>query len=214
MLARALCQEPELLVLDEPTSFLDIRHKMELLTILKEMVKTRELTVVMSLHELDLAQKISDYLVCIHNNKVEKYGTPEEIFKDGYVEQLYGVTSGSYHAKLGCMELEAVQGTPEVFVIGGNGSGIPVYRSLQRAGVPFAAGILQENDIDYAVAGQLAAKVIVHKEFTPVDENTYQKAKSVMETCQRVICCVEQFYEGNRYNERLKNDADSLHLLE
>ena len=55
LLARALCQEPEVLVLDEPTSFLDIRHKLELLAILKDMVRTRHLAVLMSLHELDLA---------------------------------------------------------------------------------------------------------------------------------------------------------------
>ena len=65
LLARALCQEPEVLVLDEPTSFLDIRHKLELLAILKDMVRSRDLAVVMSLHELDLAQKISDYVVCV-----------------------------------------------------------------------------------------------------------------------------------------------------
>lgn len=58
LLARAICQEPEIIVLDEPTSFLDIRHKLELLTILKKMVLENQLTVIMSLHELDLAQKI------------------------------------------------------------------------------------------------------------------------------------------------------------
>ena len=55
LLARAICQEPELLVLDEPTSFLDIRHKLELLDILKKLVHERNVAVLMSLHELDLA---------------------------------------------------------------------------------------------------------------------------------------------------------------
>ena len=57
LLARALCQEPEVIVLDEPTSFLDIRHKLELLSTLKDMVRQRQLAVVMSLHELDLPRR-------------------------------------------------------------------------------------------------------------------------------------------------------------
>ncbi len=57
LLARALCQQPDIILLDEPTSFLDIRHKIELLDILKTLVRKQNLAVVMSLHELDLAQK-------------------------------------------------------------------------------------------------------------------------------------------------------------
>ena len=78
LLARAICQEPEVIVLDEPTSFLDIRHKLELLAILKDMVVRKKTAVLMSLHELDLAQKISDCVICVHGDKIEKYGSPEE----------------------------------------------------------------------------------------------------------------------------------------
>ena len=56
LLARAICQEPEVIILDEPTSFLDIRHKLELLAILRSMAKEKGITVIMSLHEIDLAQ--------------------------------------------------------------------------------------------------------------------------------------------------------------
>ena len=65
LLARAICQEPEVMILDEPTSYLDIRHKLELLEILRKMAKEKEITVIMSLHEIDLAQKISDKVVCV-----------------------------------------------------------------------------------------------------------------------------------------------------
>ena len=64
LLARAICQEPEIIVLDEPTSFLDIRHKLELLSILRSMAKEKGITVIMSLHEIDLAQKIADQILC------------------------------------------------------------------------------------------------------------------------------------------------------
>ncbi len=60
MLARALCQQPDILVLDEPTSFLDIRYKLEFLSIIQEMARNDRLTVILSLHELDLAERISD----------------------------------------------------------------------------------------------------------------------------------------------------------
>ena len=58
MLARALCQQPDILVLDEPTSFLDIRYKLEFLSIIQEMARNDRLTVILSLHELDLAERI------------------------------------------------------------------------------------------------------------------------------------------------------------
>ena len=58
----------------------------------------------MSLHELDLAQKISDCVICVHGDKIEKYGSPEEIFSSEYVHHLYGITTGSYNAAFGCLE--------------------------------------------------------------------------------------------------------------
>ena len=112
LLARAICQEPEIIVLDEPTSFLDIRHKLELLTILKDMVVKKNTAVLMSLHELDLAQKISDSVICVHGDQIEKYGTPEDIFTSEYIHHLYGITAGSYNASFGCLEMEPPNGKP------------------------------------------------------------------------------------------------------
>lgn len=203
LLARAICQEPEAIVLDEPTSFLDIRHKLELLTILKNLVQEKKVAVLMSLHELDLAQKLSDYIVCVNQNSIERCGTPEEIFTSSYITQLYGITKGSFNAQLGCLEMEPVKGCPSVFVIGGNGSGIPVYRRLQRKGIPFAAGILYENDMDYPVAKALAAEVISETPFELIREETYERAAAVMETCDQVICCLSEFGTLNEKNRQL-----------
>lgn len=96
MLARAICQEPEILVLDEPTSYLDIRYKLEFLTILEKMRDKKNLTVVMSLHELELAKMISDQMLCLKGAYVERYGAPEEIFEGDFIRELYGIDDGIF----------------------------------------------------------------------------------------------------------------------
>lgn len=213
LLARALCQEPEIIVLDEPTSFLDIRHKLELLTILKQMVLDHQLTVIMSLHELDLAQKISDKVICVHGEYIEKYGAPEEIFTSEYIRKLYGITRGSYNAAFGCVEMDPPRGEPQVFVIGGNGSGIPYYRKLQRQGIPFAAGVLHTNDVDCQVAGALADQVITEKPFESISQESYDKAVELMKKCQKVICPLKDFGTVNAANRELLRLARELGIL-
>lgn len=213
LLARALCQEPEVIVLDEPTSFLDIRHKLELLTILKDMVRQRRLAVIMSLHELDLAQKVSDFVICVHNNAIERCGPPEEIFTSAYIPQLFGATRGSYNADFGSLELEAVPGTPQVFVIGGGGSGIPLYRQLQRRGIPFAAGVLHENDLDYPVAKALAVQVFTEKPFVPIGDAAFQQALACLSACREVRCPLDAFGPMNERNRALLERARRLGKL-
>ena len=77
LLARALCQQPQLIVLDEPTSYLDIRCKLELLSVLKRMVRENDLAVLLSLHELDLARRVSDTIVCVAGDRIDRIGPPE-----------------------------------------------------------------------------------------------------------------------------------------
>ena len=96
LLARALCQQPEIIVLDEPTSFLDIRYKLELLTILKTMVREKNLAVLVSLHELDLAQRVSDTVVCVSGDHIDRMGPPAEIFSNDYIAKLYHMEPGKY----------------------------------------------------------------------------------------------------------------------
>lgn len=91
MLARAICQEPEIIVMDEPVSFLDIRHKLEFLSVLLALREKRGLTVVMSLHELELARLVSDKILCLKGEYAARCGTPEEIFRPGFIEELFDI---------------------------------------------------------------------------------------------------------------------------
>lgn len=213
MLARAICQEPDILILDEPTSFLDIRHKLELLSLLKDLVRQKHLAVIMSLHEIDLAQKISDYVLCIKGDHIDRCGTPEEVFTAAYIHELYGVHRGSYNSQYGSLELDAPKGKPQVFVIGGGGLGIPVYRKLQRSGIPFIAGILHTNDLDYPVASALAAEVISEQAFEPISEAAICRAKAALQQCTGVICCLARFGTQNQGNRQLLELAKQQNKL-
>lgn len=203
MLAKAIAQEPDILVLDEPTSYLDVRYKLEFLSVLQEMTRTRGLTVILSLHELDLAERISDQVLCVKGEYVERCGPPEDVFTSEYIRTLYGITEGAFDGNTGCVELPAVTGAPQVFVIGGGADSVFVYRNLQRAGIPFAAGILWENDRDVFTAKALASEVVVEKAYSRVSVETFAQAERLMERCPHVICTPTGFGEWNRENEEL-----------
>ena len=234
MLARAICQQPEIIVLDEPTSYLDIRHKVELLTILRSMARENHTTIIMSLHEIDLAQKISDQVLCVKGEVCSHYGTPEEIFRKEIIYDLYEISEDTYNLNFGSIEIprwESRNGEdndPErdeqrrddptgdnqrrndpagdyeqketddkrveetgvdEFVISSAGSGIETYRKLSRMGIPYAAGILYENDIDFQVASALAKHVVTEKAFEPISDRALQEAKLLIDECKRVRIC-------------------------
>lgn len=201
MLARAICQEPDIIVLDEPTSFLDMKYKLEFLSILQNMSRNRNLSVVMSLHELDLAGRISDKIACVKGDRIDRFGTPEEIFSKGYMKELYRMTTGDYDERTGNLELEAVKGEPKVFVLSGNGSGTAVYRRLQREGVPFVAGVLWENDLDYPSARALAVEVVSVRPFCRIEEETLKRAKVLIDKCDKVIGTIKAEDMGEFYRE-------------
>ena len=209
MLARAICQGPEILILDEPTSYLDVRHKLEFLSILQKLCRERELTVILSLHELELAEKISDRILCVNGRAVDRIGTPEEVMTAGYITELYGIRMGSYDEGSSDMELAAPEGTPQVFVIAGAGSGRKIYRRLQRAGIPFVTGILHENDLDYPAAKALSAEIVSARSFEPVDDALIEKAKELIDACEGVICDRTEFGTYEQFNSRLYEYAVS-----
>lgn len=188
LLARAICQEPEIIILDEPTSFLDIRYKLELLSILGRMAKEKGITIIMTLHEIDLAQKISDKIVCVSGDHITRYGTPQEVFKEDVIRDLYGIDNGFFDPMFGSIELMKPSGEePAVFVISSGGTGVPVYRELQKTNTAFAAGVLYTNDIDYQLARLLASEVVTEKPFEEISDEALDRAKELIGKCSRVI---------------------------
>ena len=138
LLARAICQEPKIIVLDEPTSYLDIRHKLELLSILHRMSREQGITVVMSLHEIDLAMKISDRIICVRGEEIFACGKPSEILDDETVRKLYDLDPelGRFDAENGSLELYFAE----------NESRADADQPLKKA-APGKAGMAEEKDV-------------------------------------------------------------------
>jgi iron complex transport system ATP-binding protein len=210
LLARAIAQDPDIIVLDEPTSFLDIRHKLELLGILRGMAKEKGITVILSLHEIDLAQKIADKILCVKGETISRYDVPEAIFREEEIRELYDIGEGFYDPCFGSIELSRPRGVPEVFVLSACGSGIPVFRALQKENTPFYAGILYTNDIDYRLARLLAAEVISEKPFREIGDEAYERALSALHACKRVINAGVEIGPCNRRMLDLIKEAERV----
>ena len=203
MLARAICQQPEIIVLDEPTSYLDIRHKIELLDILRKMAREKNVAVVMSLHEIDLAAKISDQIICVKGDRIRLFGTPEQVFTGERVKELYELESGSFNTLFGSVELMAPEGEPEIFVLAGAGKGSPIYRLLQKNKRAFSTGVLFENDVDLQVASVLAAHVTVAPAFGTFGEREINEAKRWIDRARCVVDAGTPVGEQNRRSREL-----------
>ncbi|MCQ8897916.1 MAG: ABC transporter ATP-binding protein [Hadesarchaea archaeon] len=91
LLARLLAQEPEVLLLDEPTAHLDLRHQLEILGLLRRKAGERGITVVMALHDLNLASGFSDRVVLLHRGRVLASGRPGSVLTPSRLERVYGV---------------------------------------------------------------------------------------------------------------------------
>ena len=104
LLARAVCQQPEILLLDEPTSFLDVKGKAELMGILQTLAHEKNVAIIVTLHELELAQKLADAVVCVAPQGVSGVLTPQEAFTRENICQLFDLTVVQYAALFGDAE--------------------------------------------------------------------------------------------------------------
>ncbi len=93
MLARGIAQEPEILLLDEPTANLDIRHQMDVIRLLKELSVKKNIMVIMISHDLNLASKYSDNIIMMSEGRIYAVGTPEEVITEANIKHVYDVDS-------------------------------------------------------------------------------------------------------------------------
>lgn len=90
-IAQALLKNPKVLLLDEPTSSLDIKNQYEILDVISELTKKKNLTTLVSIHQMDLIERFGDYLIVLKDKKIFAQGKKEEVFCENMFEEVYGL---------------------------------------------------------------------------------------------------------------------------
>jgi iron complex transport system ATP-binding protein len=91
LIAKAITQEPELLILDEPTTHLDIKHQLEILNLIKALAKSRDIAVLMAIHDLNLAARFSDRIYMIKEGRIFAPGSPMDVLTPENIKEVYDV---------------------------------------------------------------------------------------------------------------------------
>ncbi len=203
LVARALAQEPEVIILDEPTIHLDLKHRIELMAILRDFCKKKEITVIISLHDVDLALKISEIVVLVKDGEIMAWGPPDEVLKEDMVARLYDLDCARFDRKLGTIELINSSNGRTAFVVAGGGTGTPIYRILSRSGLRLMTGVIHENDIDYHIARSVGATVICEKPFRKIKESRLRRSSTLLEKIDDVIDSGFPIGSSNKRNLKL-----------
>lgn len=211
LVARALAQEPKILLLDEPTAHLDLKHRVEVMDILRNLCRDKNITVIASLHDVDIAAKVSDRVALVKEGTVSHFGYPEEVLCGKTVSDLYDFELACFDHRLGSIELRSDnRQNNRVFVAAGMGSGAVIYRLLAKRGYEVSTGVLHSNDLDCYVAQSLGASCISQKPSSNLDGTRVNQAMEEMSNCDFVIDA--GFPDDGAYssNHQLLNNAVAL----
>ena len=105
-IAGVIAMHPKCIVLDEPTSFLDIRYKLEFMSVLQELARRKKVAVILSIHELDLAERVSDWVLCVSPGQESRFGRPEEMLTPEHLSELFQIEEAIQ--RVGYFDLEIV----------------------------------------------------------------------------------------------------------
>jgi iron complex transport system ATP-binding protein len=204
----ALAQQPELLLLDEPTAHLDIRYQIETLELVQRLNRERAVAVIAAMHDLNLAARYFPRLLLFQRGVVADAG-PAEVLEPGLLSRVYGVSiqvgilRGAEHLSVlppesGAKTAGRERGLqPFVHVMAGGGSGEVMMRALADAHMPFVAGALNIGDSDHALALRLARKVITEQPYAPVSAGASGQVRESLAEAALLIVCPMPIGPGN-----------------
>ena len=210
MIARALAQEPEVLILDEPTTHLDINHQIEVLDLARKLTSERGLATLVVLHDLNLAAQYCDHLILLAEGEVVAAGTPRQVVTEDQIRAAYGAdVSVRLHPATGRPYVTLVSRLPisapatrrtRVHLVCGAGTGAPLMRRLRRLGFAVSVGVVNVADSDQTEAEALDLPRVEEAPFSPITPESHQRNSEMARAADVVIVTAVPFGRGNLLN--------------
>ena len=215
-IAKALTQNTSIMLLDEPTSHLDINHQIEILELLKRLNSEKELAIVLVIHDINLAARYSDRILLMKDGEIVDQGSPETVITPESIENTYGmkvvVETNRYTGHVTVTPIEVKRRLlgserKRIHIIGGGGTSLELMNTLNQEGHYLSLGVINVGDSDWQHAKALRLQVIEEKPFSGISEKSTKKAFEKIMDSDIVVISPTPIGSGNLINLQLAMDA-------
>lgn len=224
ILARAITQQPKIILLDEPTSALDLHHQIEVMELIRELNEKEDITVMAVLHDINLASRFCSRIVILKDGMVKSDGAPKEIINQEEMETLYNmkllIKNNPLLAKpeiipIRVMDEKRVSDPKRIHVICGEKGGVRLLEQLVNMGHHVSAGVVNQGSDDAEICEYLGIERVEIPAFQPVKEEDQKRNLQMMEQADVVIVADIPFGEANICNlDGLETVKGALYIHE
>ncbi len=215
IIARALTQEPKILLLDEPTTHLDICNQLEIMDLLQELCKTKKILIIAVFHDFNLAARYCDSVILLKEGKIVAVGESNKTLTSENVKKVFNVDTivkkhpitGSLHVIPISRPQNPQQKSIIVHLICGGGTGSPLMKILTDLGYFVTAGVLNLLDTDQETAQLLGVPTAKEAPFSPITEEAHKANLRILSKAHVLVVAPTQFGAGNLRNLKAAETA-------
>jgi len=213
VIGQALAQTPEILLLDEPTSHLDINQQIQVCELLSKLNASKGLTIIAVLHDLNLAALYCNEVILLHKGRVWLSGPTQEVMTEKALEEVYGAKvhreihplTGKAYFTYYPQNQDKLQAKPakngfRVHLVAGGGNAVGLFPLLSSLHCQLSTGVLNINDSDWQKAKQMGINLIEEAPFHPISDESQARNNTLAEEGDLVVLCNIPFGPGNLKN--------------